>query len=361
MDGRIRIILYDTNVINLMIGKEALSGCFDVLTVPSGKKLFCALGIFKPDMILVNVNASDDEGMEAIQQLKSDPGTVDIPLLFLAAQDDRESQEKGLCLGAADYITKPYTAAMLLYAIERHLMLAAQQKEISRYKEAAERYIMQKNTPLPELEGSRFHHLLASTDCRIYESDKLSVGDYRCYLIAMIDEMQRRGIYSHELSLMDKDIFVDSAKLHDIGNMVVRDDILEKPGKLTNEEYDQVKGHTVFGVKVIEEFENDTGKREFFDNAKLFAASHHERWDGSGYPLGLREREIPLQGRLMAVIDVYNALVSERSYKRAHSHETAREIIKKSRGIHFDPLLVDIFLSVSDKFAEIRKSNNCIV
>jgi putative two-component system response regulator len=174
----------------------------------------------------------------------------------------------------------------------------------------------------------------------------------------MTAEMHRRGIYGKELSRWNEETLIASAQLHDIGKLFVRTGVLQKPGKLTPEEFEAAKSHTVFGRKMIEAIEREAGKRTFLDNAKLFAAAHHERWNGSGYPLGLRERDIPFQGRLMAIIDVYDALVSQRPYKRPLPHEAAREIIMKGQGVHFDPLLSDVFLSVSDVFAEIFRKEN---
>ncbi|MDL2301654.1 HD domain-containing protein [Lachnospiraceae bacterium OttesenSCG-928-D06] len=343
MNGKKKVVLVDENVTSLMICKEVLGSRFDVLTVPTREKLMQLLLKVVPDLILLNNKRVDRSCMGILECLKSDKYMKTIPILFLVARDDFEGQKEGIRLGASDFILKPYEPSVLIQTIERQFLFAAKKKEIKRYEEAAGKF---------EMEG-----LFTSRSVKeLIALDQESAADLRCYLEVMIKEMRRRGIYSKELLLWNNDGFIDSARLHDVGNLVVRDEILKKPGRLTRTEFEAVKSHTMLGVKVIEEIEGDLKKEEFYDNAKLFAASHHERWDGSGYPLGLKEREIPIQGRIMAIIDVYHALVSKRPYKKALSHEEARGIIVKSRGILFDPLLVDIFLSVSDEFKEIQNA-----
>ncbi|MDR0330219.1 MAG: HD domain-containing protein [Chitinispirillales bacterium] len=173
------------------------------------------------------------------------------------------------------------------------------------------------------------------------------------YLGILIDAMLARGVYAEEMASWDIKLVSQSAQLHDLGKIAVKDSILLKPGKLTDEEFESIKQHSVVGEEIIEKIITETTEREFLEHAKLFAGTHHEKWDGSGYPRGLKGAEIPLQGRIMAIADVYDALVSNRPYKKAFTHEEASNIISESRGTHFDPALVDIFLSVSDEFEKI--------
>jgi putative two-component system response regulator len=143
---------------------------------------------------------------------------------------------------------------------------------------------------------------------------------------------------------------LQSSQLHDVGKISISDRILNKPGKLTPEEFDDMKKHTTFGVKIIEKMEFVATESDFLKHAKIFAGTHHEKWDGTGYPYGIADEDIPLQGRLMAIADVYDALVSERPYKNAFSHDEAVKIILDGRGTHFDPVLVDVFEQTSDAF-----------
>jgi putative two-component system response regulator len=188
--------------------------------------------------------------------------------------------------------------------------------------------------------------------------------------------MLERGLYSDEISNWNLDEVVSSARLHDIGNILIPEDplnlesiissarlhdigkititdlILNKPGKLTAEEYDLMKTHAAEGEKIIDSIISESGNEAFLKNAKLFAGCHHEWWDGTGYPRGLKGADIPLQGRIMAIADVYDALISDRSYKSAFTHEKAVEIIKESSGSHFDPEIVNVFLEINDLFRE---------
>jgi len=165
--------------------------------------------------------------------------------------------------------------------------------------------------------------------------------------------MKKHGIYEKEISSWDVALVLQSAQLHDVGKIAVQDSILQKPEKLTEEEFAQIKKHTVFGGEVIERIKEHTTEQAFLEYASIFALTHHEKWDGSGYPNGLAGESIPLLGRIMAIADVYDALISDRPYKKAFSHEKAVSIIAEGREQHFDPALVDIFLNISNDFDKI--------
>ena len=165
--------------------------------------------------------------------------------------------------------------------------------------------------------------------------------------------MQKDKLLAEKISSWNLDLVMRSAQLHDVGKIAIKDSILQKPGRLTPEEFEEIKKHTVVGEEIIEEIKKNSAEQAFLEHAGIFAASHHERWDGSGYPRGLKGENIPLQGRLLAIADVYDALVSERPYKKALTHEKAVDIIVEGKGTHFDPSLVDLFLSVSDEFKNI--------
>ena len=173
------------------------------------------------------------------------------------------------------------------------------------------------------------------------------------YLKVLIDSMKVHGIYADELSHYDEALLLQSCQLHDIGKISIRDDILLKPEKFTNDEYELIKNHTVFGEQVIDRIRSGTLDNNFLEYAKIFAATHHERWDGGGYPKGLKGDDIPLLGRMMAIVDVYDALVSPRQYKKAYAANEATQIIKDGRGTHFDPVLTDLFVMISGKFEQI--------
>jgi len=176
------------------------------------------------------------------------------------------------------------------------------------------------------------------------------------YLQLLIEQMNKDGIYMDETHTWDLDNLLSSVYLHDIGKVAITDAILNKHGPLTPEEFEIMKNHVSVGVKVIRKIRAKIKENEFLRHSYLITGSHHEKWDGSGYPAGLKGLEIPLEGRLMAIADVYDALVSRRSYKEPLSADEARKAIENGRGTHFDPALVDVFAKVADKFAEIARS-----
>ena len=173
------------------------------------------------------------------------------------------------------------------------------------------------------------------------------------YLHILVDAMQKKGLYREETSDWDFQLVLQSAQLHDVGKIAIDDAILRKPGDLTKEEFEKIKTHTIYGEEIIERIKLNTSEHTFLEHARILASTHHEKWNGSGYPKGLKGTAIPLQGRLMAIPDVYDALVSVRPYKKAYSHADAVAMISKESGTHYDPALVPVFLSVADKFNEV--------
>jgi len=206
----------------------------------------------------------------------------------------------------------------------------------------------------------RFQNSLLKTIAELVEFRDSFTGGHiertRSYVSVLLGELLKKGIYTQEIDSWDLSVVINSVQLHDVGKIAVPDSILQKPGRLTAEEFDEMKKHASFGEEVIERIGKCAESEEFLKHAKIFAGTHHEKWDGSGYPHGLKGENIPLQGRLMAIADVYDALVSKRSYKEALSHEKAVSIITDGKGAHFDPTLVDIFIETANKFKEIAET-----
>ena len=176
------------------------------------------------------------------------------------------------------------------------------------------------------------------------------------YIEIMIGQMLKDGVYADEVHSWDLDYLLPSAQLHDVGKIAVSDTILNKPGSLTPEEFEIMKGHVPVGVKVIRKIEDNADENAFLKHARLIAGSHHEKWDGSGYPVGLKGEDIPLEGRLMAISDVYDALISKRPYKNPFSTDEARRIVEGESGKSFDPTLIAVFIKVADQFAGIVRN-----
>lgn len=349
MANRKKIILVDDDITNLTVGKNALSDVYDTLTIPSGEKLLHLLETIHPDLILLDINMPGMSGYEVIQRLKQQEKLAGIPVIFLTAKNDVDSELQGLTLGAVDYISKPFSPPLLKKRIETHLLVQEQQCELKRYNENLQDIVREKTRTVLELQNSVLSTVAELVECR----DAVTGGHIhrtQNYLRFLLDEMSRQHVYSREISQWEPDSLLLSAQLHDVGKIMVPDVILKKPGKLTPEEFDLMKQHPAQGAVIIEMIERNTTEKTFLRHAKIFALHHHEKWDGSGYPSGLSGNGIPLQGRLMAIADVYDALVSKRPYKNPMPPGQARQIIHEGSATHFDPALVGVFLAVAHQF-----------
>jgi putative two-component system response regulator len=353
-------MLVDDNINTLDMGKEILKFRYTVFPIPSGLKFFEILNKITPDLILLDVEMPGMDGYEVLKRIKSTPGICDIPVIFVTAKSDPGSELTGLNLGAIDYISKPFSPPLLLKRIETHLVMSSQSRELKRYNEHLQEMVQEQTEVIMELQNALVNSLAEMVEFR----DTITFGHIartQNYIRLLVERLVREGIYSRDTAGWDLTIVVPASQLHDLGKIAIKDHILNKPGKLTPEEFEEMKLHTTYGVQVIEKIINNSMKHaalnktvtQFLTHARIFARTHHEKWDGTGYPGGLRGEEIPLEGRLMAVADVYDALISERPYKSAMSTEAAREIIIGGRGRHFDPVLVDLFEKEADEFARI--------
>jgi putative two-component system response regulator len=360
-------MLVDDNIANLKIGKNALVDIYDVYTAPSAAKMFELLERNVPVLILLDINMPEMDGYEAIRLLKEKDRTKDIPVIFLTGKDDPDSEFEGLSLGAIDYIAKPFSPPLLRKRIEVHLLVEAQKKtlksqnetleiqrrELQNFNDNLQKMVAEKTHTVLELQNAILKTVADLVECR----DDITGGHIERTqqgLRILVDALLEQGLYPELVAALDIELLLQSSQLHDVGKIAISDQILQKPGPLTKEEFEEMKKHTTFGVKVIEKIEAGTSACDFLDYAKILAGTHHEKWNGQGYPLGQKGDEIPIHGRLMAIADVYDALTSERPYKKAFPHEEAVRIIVEGRGTHFDPLLTDMFERVSEGFRHIK-------
>jgi putative two-component system response regulator len=278
-------------------------------------------------------------GFQAIKKLKSNDLWSDIPVMFLTGRIDTNVEAEGFELGAIDFITKPFFPPVLLHRIKTQLDI--------------DDIIRERTAQLRRLQNG----IVAVLANMLENRDKKTIGHIERtseYIKILLNEMKNRNIYSNEIFGWDIEKIISSARMHDLGKISITDIIMNKPGKLTDDEFEIMKTHAHEGERIIDEIISQTGEGEFLRNARLFAGSHHERWDGKGYPNGLKGIEIPLQGRIMAIVDVYDALVSERPYKKAFDDEEAVQIIMNNAGTHYDPVIAEVFFSVRDKFKAVR-------
>jgi putative two-component system response regulator len=360
---RNKIILVDDVQSNLDQGRGILRTFFEVYPALSAAQLFKTLEKIIPDLILLDITMPEMNGYEAIKILKADNRFKDIPVIFLTAKDDADSELEGFNLGAVDYVRKPFSASLLLKRIEKELIIVKQKKElqaayaeIKDYADNLDNKVREKTAEVLDLQNA-----IITTVANLVELRDECTGGHisrtRLYMKALIDELIRQGIYKDEIKDWDMDFLLSSVQLHDVGKIAITDIILNKPGKLTNEEFIIMKNHVSVGVEAIEEIIKNTKEHEFLKYALRIAGTHHEKWDGSGYPNGLRGNSIPLEGRLMAVADVYDALISKRQYKEPFTHAKACQIIEEGAGMQFDPVLVDIFRNVETEFERIAHEN----
>ena len=352
------IVLVDDDVTGLRVGKAALEKTYNVFTANSSQGLFKILAKRTPNLILLDIGLPDRDGFEIIKILKNNEATRDIPVIFLTGYIDEEKELLGLTLGAVDYITKPFSPPRLLKHIETHLLvdsqkrkLRARQQELLKFNADLQLLTVQKTEAIVELQEAIINVFAELIECRDQNTGG-HVGRVQNFLHEFLVALLNHDAYKEEVSEWNIALILQSAHLHDVGKIGIRDFILLKPEKLTDEEFEIVKTHVRFGEAVIDKILNITVEKKFLEQAKIMIATHHEKWDGSGYPRGLKGTEIALQGRLMAIVDVYDAITSDRPYKEACSHEEALQIIANGNGTHFDPELVSIFLSISDNIRE---------
>jgi len=340
------IIVVDDSRVYLHKARKALEGKYHVLTTLSAVKMFELIAEVSPDLILLDIYMPEMDGFTVIEKLKMDERTSKIPVVFLTSSTDEDIEARGFELGAVDYVTKPFSSAVLLNRIATHLHIDG--------------LIRKRTKRIERLKNSTLSVMADMVESR----DKVTGGHIERtsgYIRILIDAMSSGMIYAEELALWDLDVIVSSARMHDVGKIAISDLILNKPGKLTSDEMETMRTHVSEGEQIIDRIiakvydgdvegeDDDTGA--FLQHAKTFAGYHHERWDGSGYPYGFKGLSIPLQGRIMAIADVYDALVSARPYKVPFSCEQANRIIERDAGTAFDPSLVDVFIEVKDAFA----------
>ncbi len=346
---RPKIIFVDDNPAMLAQGRSLLQSRYEVYPAPSAGTLFEILAHILPDMVLMDIEMPEIDGFTALERMKGDSRFAHIPVIFLTANSDEASELKGFTLGAVDYISKPFSEPLLLKRIEKELAFARQAKALAESNAAIqyhaanlETLVQQKVGAILSLQGT----VLATVSDLVEFRDKDTGGHIvrtQSYLKTLTDTMLREGVYSNILATWDLNAFFASAQLHDVGKIAVPDSILCKPGPLTSEEFRVMKSHVPVGVVAVEKIMSHAAEHAFLRHALAIVGTHHEKWDGSGYPYGLTGEAIPLEGRLMAIADVYDALISTRPYKKAYTHKHACGIIMENAGVHFDPVLIDVF------------------
>lgn len=307
----------------------------------------------RPDLILLDVMMPGLDGYEVCRRLRDDPLTADIPVIFLTVRTDECDEQQGFDAGAVDYITKPISPPIVLTRVRTHLTLKAAHDFLVDRNQFLEQEVDRRTREVGVIQDATIMAMASLAETRDAETGN-HIRRTQNYVRLLAEHLRGHPRLGPLLSDENVHLMYKSAPLHDIGKVGIPDRILLKPGRLSAEEFEVIKRHPRLGREAIEAAERVLGLSvTFLRFAKEIADSHHEKWDGSGYPEGLAGDRIPVSARLMAVADVYDALISERVYKKAFSHAEAVEVIRRGRGAHFDPDVADAFMALADQFRDV--------
>lgn len=346
------VLIVDDAEENIDVLVETLSNDYELMVAMDG---LSALDIVKespPDIILLDVMMPGINGYEVCERLKKDKNTADIPIIFLTAMTDIESKTKGFKVGAVDYITKPFEILEVKARVNMHLTLQLAQKEISNQNKTLEEKVIERTKELSLTQEVTIEAIACLAEYRDPETGG-HIKRTKNYVRVLALKLRENPKYKEYLSDQVIDLFYKSAPLHDIGKVGIRDEVLLKPGKLTDQEFEEMKSHTSIGYDALYTASKKLGEHSFLKISMDLAKYHQEKWDGTGYPDGISGEDIPLGARIMAVADVYDALISKRVYKPPFTHEKAISIIEESSGKHFDPDIVKVFLANNELFRKI--------
>jgi putative two-component system response regulator len=361
VNRRSHILIIDDDLINVQLVGSILGSLYDVSFACDGQEGLNLANSQTIDLILLDVMMPGIDGFEVCRQLKANAATRDIPVIFLTSLESAADEERGLSLGAEDFIHKPVSPPVMLARVRNHLLLANTKHELKRHIDQLE-LLVEKRT---EEIGCRDRQLIATQNatitafCSLAEARDNETGDHirrtQHYVQVLAQALSSHPRFQQVLDDETIQILFATAPLHDVGKVSIPDAILLKPGKLTAQEWVIMKRHCVAGRDAIVAAANKLvdGNNSYLRYAAEIAYCHHERWDGTGYPSALAGDSIPISARLMAVADVYDALTTKRVYKQAYSHEKSIQIMAMERGAHFDPDVLDAMLSVADTFKAI--------
>jgi len=328
------VLVVDDIPENIDILRGILSPDYKIKVALNGEKaLKIARGPVKPDIILLDIMMPGMDGYQVCRFLKADFSTRNIPVIFITAKDETEDETRGFELGAVDYITKPVSPLVVKARIRTHLALYDQNRELDRKVRQRTR----------QLEQTRLEIIRRLGRAAEYKDNETGL-----HVIRMSHYSRLLGLAAG-MSEEEADLLLNAAPMHDIGKIGIPDEILSKPGKLDKDERKLMGEHPDFGGNII-----GTHTSELLDLARTVALTHHEKWDGTGYPNGLKGEEIPLAGRIVAIADVFDALTTDRPYKKAWSVEQAVTYLKEQSGKHFDPDLVHRFCEIMPEILKIK-------
>lgn len=350
------ILVVDDTPDNLSLISELLQDTYTVRVANHGEKaLKIAASENPPDLILLDIMMPGMDGYEVCRLLKNNPKTRDLPVIFLTAKSEVEDEKRGFDLGAVDYITKPISPPLVMARVKTHLQIKASSDFLRNKADFLEAEIAKRTREVMAIQDVTIQTMASLAETRDSDTGN-HIRRTQYYIKILAEQLCHHPRFRDFLTENNIKMLFKSAPLHDIGKVGISDRILLKPGRFTPEEFEIMKTHTTLGKNAIEHAEKILGTEvECLTMAKEIAYGHQEKWDGSGYPEGLKGDDIPISARLMAVADVYDALISRRVYKEGMPHEKAVQIMVEGRGSHFDPDIVDAFLEIQEEFRTIAK------
>ncbi len=352
LEGK-KILVVDDYKENIDILVESLIDQYSVFIALNGEEALEIAKQVMPDLILMDIMMPVMDGYEAMAALKAETTTADIPVILVSALSEISNKKKGFDLGAVDYITKPFEMIEVAYRVKIHLEL----REISKYLEN-QNQILEASVRERTRENENLRDVMIETLAAIAETRDSDTGNHirrtQHYIVIVAKSLCAMGYYQETITEDYINLLFKTSPLHDVGKVGIPDAILLKPERLTATEFEMMKTHTYLGYKALHNAEILAENAAFISLAAETAYTHHEKWDGSGYPRGLKGEAIPIEGRLMAIVDVYDALISERVYKSALSHAEALEIILNGKGKHFQPEIVDAFVAAEEEILKIK-------
>lgn len=350
------ILIVDDTKLNIQVIKSNLEdNGYNILLSETGEAALSIASEKKPDLILLDVMMPGMDGFEVCSILKGQESTKDIPIIFLTARSEPEDIIKGFKLGAVDYLRKPFEVSELLVRVQTHIKLKNLQHNLEDMVQERAQELVEAHNELNEM-----HDELTFVHTKLQEAyleiiRRLArAADYRdnetgMHIIRMSNYSAILG-KAAGMELKDYRSLMHAASMHDVGKIGIPDAVLLKPGKLTESEFETMKTHSTLGSKLLSGIQS-----KVLSMAAKIAITHHEKWDGSGYPNGLVGEEIPIEGRIAGIVDVFDALISKRPYKKAWSVDEAVKLIKSEKGKHFDPRLVDLFLENLPEILKIKE------
>lgn len=343
--GMSTVLVVDDTLTSLQHIVSLLDGLYEVMPAKSGEQAVKMTATRRPDLVLLDVNMPGMDGFATLKMLRADDRLGFLPVIFLTAIHDTELEIKALQAGANDFLTKPVEKSVLVHRIDLHLRLSGYQQELRK--------------TVRELENSIAVNFAELIECRDANTGGHVLRTSK-YFALFGEELIKRGFFPDLLDAQTLDMMVQASPLHDIGKIGISDTVLLKPGRLDEKEFAIIKKHPEIGATILGSMFNHIPTQQHLYYARNIAEYHHERYDGKGYPQGLAGEDIPLCARIMAIVDVYDALVSQRVYRHAMSHEEALRIILDGRGTNFDPVMIDVFAEIHESFrSHAKDSSDC--